>query len=283
MPSTPQPTGSRFLEASNNPDDADILIVGFPFDGTTSFRPGTRFGPNALREASWVLENYSPYLDRSLDGVKYADVGNLELPVTGSERVSQQINQYCSVQVNAGKKLAGIGGEHSVSYGLIKACFDKYPDLQVVHFDAHADLRDDYEGERWSHACIMQRVLDFLPTDQLTQYGIRSGTKAEFAWMREQRTLMESHDDLIARLRSLVGPVFITFDLDFYDPAYFPGTGTPEPAGGTPHEVFSIFSEIKNDIQLVGCDVLELAPAYDPAGISAVLAAKTLREMLLLF
>lgn len=283
MSTIPQPAGLRFLEASSDPKSADILIVGFPFDGTASFKPGARLGPNALREASWVLENYSPYLDRTLEDLNYADVGDLDLPVTGSERVSQMIYQYCTEQVQAGKKLAGIGGEHSVSYGLIKACFDKYPDLQVVHFDAHADLRKDYEGERWSHACIIQRVLDFLPPAQLTQFGIRSGTAEEFAWMRYQHTLMETRDDLIARLRSLVGPVFITFDLDFYDPAFFPGTGTPEPAGGRPHEIFSIFSEIKNDINLVGCDVLELAPQYDPAGISAVLAAKTLRELLLLF
>ncbi|MCF7902740.1 MAG: agmatinase [Candidatus Marinimicrobia bacterium] len=283
MSTIPQPAGLRFLEASAEPASAEILIVGFPFDGTASFKPGARFGPNALRQASWVLENYSPYLDRTLEDLKYADVGDLDLPVTGSERVSQMIYQYCTKQVQAGKKLAAIGGEHSVSYGLINACFDKYPDLHVVHFDAHADLREDYEGERWSHACIIQRVLDFLPTDQLTQYGIRSGTRDEFTWMRQKGTLMEEREEFISRVRKISGQVFITFDLDYYDPAFFPGTGTPEPAGGSPHEIFSIFSEIKNDINLVGCDVLELAPQYDPAGISAVLAAKTLREMLLLF
>ncbi|PJA51713.1 MAG: agmatinase [Candidatus Marinimicrobia bacterium CG_4_9_14_3_um_filter_48_9] len=278
-----QPSTLRFLWADTPAAEADIIIVGFPFDGTTSYRAGTRFGPNALREGSWTLEVYSPHLDRSLTGMKIADVGDLPLPPTGSERVTQMIYEYCSTQMNAGKKLAGIGGEHSVSYGLIKACFDKYPDLQVFHFDAHADLREDWMGERWSHASIIKRVLDFLPPNRLTQYGIRSGTQDEFTWMRANNTLVENRDELIHRMKNANAPIFITFDLDFYDPAYFPGTGTPEPGGGSPHEIFSIFNEIKNDINLVGFDALELAPQFDSSNVSGVLAAKTLRELLLLF
>lgn len=278
-----KPTTLRFMGADTAPADADIIIVGFPFDGTTSYRAGTRFGPNALREGSWTLELYSPHLDRTMNGMKIADVGDHPLPPTGSEQVSQMIYEYCSTEVKAGKKLVGIGGEHSVSYGLIKACFDKYPNLHVFHFDAHADLREEWMGEHWSHASIIKRVLDFLPPQQLTQYGIRSGTRDEFAWMRANNTLVGNRDELIRRIKNANAPIFITFDLDFYDPAYFPGTGTPEPAGGSPHEIFSIFNDIKNDINLVGFDLLELAPQYDPANISGILGAKTLREMLLLF
>jgi agmatinase len=263
-------------------EEADWVIVGIPYDGTCSYRPGTRFGPNAIREASWGLENYSPVLNRELDHIRYADAGDLEFPFGNRDEVLSRIRQAAQQVVQAGKHWIGLGGEHLVTLPVIEAYLEKYPDLAVIQFDAHADLRDDYLGEKLSHATVMRRVVDLIGAERFAQIGIRSGPKSEFDWMTTNGTLMRQPEQLTARLTQWQNrPVFITVDLDVLDPSILPGTGTPEPGGLSFAELQSWFTLLK-DINLVGFDAVELSPPYDASGVSNVAAAKVVRECLLL-
>ena len=262
--------------------EADWVMVGMPYDGTTSNRPGARFGPAAIREASWGLEIYSPKLDASLDQLTYFDAGDLELPMGNRDACLAQIRQTASEVLRADKKWVGIGGEHLVTLPVIEAYLEKYPDLAVIQFDAHADLRDDYLGEKLSHATVMRRVADLIGPERLFQIGIRSGPQEEFAWMREHGTLLRGLVELI-RVNKLLGdtPVFITVDLDVLDPSVLPGTGTPEPDGMSFGELTDWLARLRY-LNIVGCDAVELAPHYDTSGVSSAVAAKVLRELLLL-
>lgn len=261
---------------------ADWVLVGLPYDGTTSFRPGTRFGPPAIRDASWGLETYSPLQHAELSGVSYFDAGELEFPQGNRDEILSIIRENARDVLAADKRWLGLGGEHLVTYPVIQAYVEKYPDLAVLHFDAHADLRDDYLGEKLSHATVLRRVTDLIGPERLVQIGIRSGPKEEFAWMREHGTLLERKEDIARGLQRLQGrPVFLTIDLDVLDPSILCGTGTPEPGGMS----FSTFIEwllAFQGLNFVGADVVELSPHYDASGVSNVVAAKVVREVMLL-
>jgi agmatinase len=262
--------------------EADWVLVGLPYDGTCSYRPGTRFGPEAIRAASWGLETYSPISDATLDAVSYFDAGELEFPLGNREAILSIIRDNARDVLAANKRWLGLGGEHLVTYPVIEAYVEKYPDLAVLHFDAHADLRDDYLGEKLSHATVLRRVTELVGPDSLIQIGIRSGPKEEFDWMRQQGTLLKSRDDLPRAMQRLRGrPVFLTIDLDVLDPSIMSGTGTPEPGGLTFRELTDWLLEFR-DLRYVGADVVELSPHYDPSGVSNVVAAKVVREVLLL-
>ncbi len=272
----------HFMGAQPNLDDAEWILVGMPYDGTCSYRPGTRFGPRAIREASWGVEMYSPVMDRELDHMNYADGGDLEFPFGNRLQVLHLIRQAARDVLNHGKGWIGMGGEHLVTLPVVEAYLEKYPDLAVVQFDAHADLRDDYLGEQLSHATVMRRIVDLIGPDRFAQIGIRSGTKEEFDWMRETGTLMRSHDHFQQRLAQWGNrPIFLTIDLDVLDPSIFPGTGTPEPGGLTFAEVQAWLVLMKR-CNIVGLDAVELSPSYDASGVSNVVAAKLLREAMLL-
>lgn len=263
-------------------EDAEWVMVGIPYDGTCSYRPGTRFAPNAIREASWGLEMYSPFLERTLDQIRYADWGDLELPFGNRDEVLARIGQAIRDVLAQDKKWIGLGGEHLVTYPVIEAYLEKYPDLCVIQFDAHTDLRDDYLGEKLSHATVMRRVVDHIGPERFLQIGIRSGPKDEFDWMHANGTLMKSDAQLQSRLKQWQGkPVFLTIDLDVLDPSILPGTGTPEPGGLTFLEFQQWIARLTS-IRLMGLDVVELSPPYDTSGVSNVVAAKALREALLL-
>lgn len=278
FPQQPQ----HFMGADASFEAAQWVLIGIPYDGTCSYRPGTRFAPSAMREASWGLETYSPQLDRDLDAVSLADLGDLELPLGNRERVLEAIRQAAREVLSHDKHWAGMGGEHLVTLPVIEAYLERYPDLAVVHFDAHADLRDDYMGERYSHATVLRRVVDLIGPERLAQIGIRSGPKSEFDWMNTHHTLMRSREQLTTRLQSWGGrPVFLTVDLDVLDPSVLPGTGTPEP-GGMLFTDFQEWLSCLTGLNLVGLDVVELSPPYDASGVSNVVAAKVLRECLLL-
>lgn len=260
-------------------------IVGFCFDGTVSYRPGARFGPDALRDASFNLETYSPYLNKDLEDYDIVDCGNL--PIYPSKW--KLTNDYFHAATKDLKlkedriKFLVTGGEHSVSYGPMRLCLDQYEDLVLIHLDAHADLRDGYLEEKFSHASIMRRIWDHMDANnELIQYGIRSGAKFEFEFMKEHGTLETSLESFCGRLREIDGarPVYLTLDLDFFDPAFFPGTGTPE-AGGESFHSFVKIMKILNEKNLVGADVVELAPMLDASGNSAAFASKVVREVLL--
>jgi agmatinase len=274
-----------FMGAQASVETADWVIVGLPYDGTCSYRPGTRFGPNAIREASWGTEVYSPILDKTLDDIRYFDAGDLELPFGNRDEVLHRIKAACRSVLNQQKKWIGLGGEHLVTISAIEAYLEKYPDLCVLQFDAHADLRQEYLGERYSHATVMRRVVDLIGSDRVAQIGIRSGTQEEWQWMRQHHTLMTTAEALKERLLTWAGrPLFITFDLDAFDPSILPGTGTPEPGGLSYKDFVEWVVILQHSLQspIVGMDFLELSPDYDPSKVSNIVAAKAIREILLL-
>ncbi|RDW20307.1 agmatinase [Oceanobacillus arenosus] len=264
-------------------DEANLVLFGAPFDGTTSFRPGTRFAMQAIRQDSYGLESYSPYLDMDLEEVAIFDGGDLELPLGNTVRAIEQIHEYCEEVLANDKKFLMVGGEHLVSLPSIKAAYEKYPNLHVIHIDAHTDLREDYLGESLSHASVIRRCHDFLGDGRIYQFGIRSGLKEEFEWAKEH-TYMErfSIDTLKEKVSDLKDvPVYITIDLDVLDPGIFPGTGTPEPGGITYRELLHAIEEFQGLDHIVSADIVELSPSYDVSGASTAIACKTVREMLL--
>ena len=267
-----------------------LHIVGFEFDGTACFRKGTVNGPNAARLISDGIETYSPYLDLDTEALpEYYDIGNLQARnAEGEQDWQRATDQYLSIfdmdLAKTGVRTLLIGGEHSVSYAPIRRYLECYPDLVLIHLDAHADLRDGYLGYHHSHASIIRRSLDhFGAGHSLIQYGIRSGTKEEYLWMRKNNTICSSRADFLERVRNIPTdrPIYLTLDLDYFDPSFLPGTGTPEAGGEDFHSFISLMKLLKEK-NFVGADVVELSPEIDPTGNSDVFAAKVLREIILL-
>lgn len=273
-----------FMGCDAEYQEARIVLFGAPYDSTTSFRPGTRFAGQAIRNDSYGLETYSPYQDRDLSEGKIADLGDLELAIGSSERVLAQIEETAEEILRDGKLPFMIGGEHLVTLGSLRAAVKRYPDLHIVHFDAHTDLREDYLGVKLSHACVIRRCWELLGDGRIHQFGIRSGEKQEFEWARSGHTDFHpfSLDGLEETIRSLKGEkVYFTLDLDVMDPSVFPGTGTPEPGGISFLELMRGATRVCRELDLVGCDVNELCPPCDPTGASTAIACKIIREMLL--
>lgn len=268
-------------------EDARAVLFGVPMDFTVSFRPGSRLGPTRIREVSDVLEEYSLDLDRSLDELTFADLGDLDLPLGNPTASLERAKRVCQGILADGKMPIALGGEHLISLPLIEAVHERYPDLVVVQFDAHADLRDNYLGEKMSHATVMRRVVELFPDDErrLYQFGIRSATREEVEFAREHTYFrpFEVWEAFLELLPSLKGrPIYVTLDIDVFDPAYAPGTGTPEPGGVEPQQLFQAIKAL-GGCRIVGCDLVEVAPVQDPTERTAVLAAKLIREMLLSF
>ena len=260
-------------------------IIGFCFDGTTSFRPGARFGPDGTRDGSFGIETYSPYQDRELEDYAVYDCQNLPIYPSQWEKMNRAFyNLTKDLDLKKDKiKFLTLGGEHSISYGPIRLCLDNYEDLFVLHLDAHTDLRDGYLDEKYSHASIIRRVWDHMDEKNgLLQYGIRSGLKEEFEFMKKHKTQAKSLSECVERLEALPKdrPVYLTLDLDFFDPAFLPGTGTPE-AGGEDFHGFMKIIKVLKEKNFVGADIVELAPRLDPTGNSEAFAAKVTREVLL--
>ncbi|MDA7433197.1 agmatinase [Synechococcus sp. AH-601-N10] len=273
--------GAIFMGARRNPEGCRVALFGVPYDGTTSFRPGTRFGPAAIREVSTGLETYCPQLDQDLEDLAYADIGAVEIPYGDPEPVVDAVRDATSTVLAAGMKPLMLGGEHSISSGAVAAVAKQHPDLVLVQLDAHADLRHEWLGARHSHACAMRRCLEVLPSQELMQIAIRSGTSDEFKELRHSERLI-SVQDIPNRMSTLRGrPIYLTVDLDWFDPAVMPGTGTPEPGGFIWNDFAAVINELRHH-RLMGADVVELAPQLDPSGISSVLAAKVTRSLLLL-
>lgn len=273
---------STFLGCDNEYTESKIVVFGAPFDSTTSFRPGTRFASSAMRLESYGLETYSPYQDKTLDDVAVFDGGDLELCFGSSETALGQIEDFTSQILSDGKIPCMIGGEHLVSLGAVRAVFEKYPELNIIHFDAHSDLRDEYLGEKLSHACVMRRIWEMTGDGSIYQFGIRSGDKSEFDWGKSHViTQTFNFDNLERVVRALHGkPVYFSLDLDVLDPSVFPGTGTPEPGGATFNELLGAVLKLKG-LNIVGFDINELSPHYDASGVSTAVACKILRELLL--
>lgn len=272
-----------FIGCDNEYDESQIVIFGAPFDGTTSYRPGTRFAAAAMRNESTGIETYSPYQDRDLEDYNIFDGGDLEFVFGNPAKNIAIIKEYVSELLKDNKIPAMIGGEHLVTLGAVQAVAEKYNDLHIIHFDAHADLRDDYLGEKLSHATVLHRVWDIVGDNKIFQFGIRSGEKEEFEFAKNHTYMnkfdMKTLDEVIAKLKNK--PVYITIDLDVLDSSVFPGTGTPEAGGITFKELINAIMLFQNLENIVAFDINELSPMLDASGASTACACKVLREMLL--
>lgn len=274
----------NFIGCESSYQDAKIVLFGAPFDSTTSFRPGARFGPAAMRHESFGLETYSPYQDKDLEDLAVFDSGDLELCFGSSEMALADIEARAREIVSDGKFPLLLGGEHLVTLGAVRAVLEKYPELHIVHFDAHADLRDDYLGAQLSHACVLRRCHDLIGDRRIHQFCIRSGERAEFCFAAQHTDMHPFSFDGLAELTEQLTrtqvPVYLTIDLDCLDPSAFPGTGTPE-AGGV--SFLQLLNAIRTITQanIVAADVNELAPMLDTSGVSTATACKVLRELLL--
>ena len=264
--------------------DARLVLFGAPFDSTTSFRPGARFGSSAMRHESFGLETWSPYQEKDLCDAGVFDSGDLELCFGSAEKALADIETRAAEIFKAGKTPVLLGGEHLVTLGAVRAAAKKYPDLHIIHFDAHADLRDDYLGAKLSHACVLRRCHDILGDQRIHQFCIRSGERGEFAFARAHTDMHPFGFDglaaLTARLSEAGTPVYLTIDLDCLDPSAFPGTGTPE-AGGVSFTDLLTAIQTACSTRIVAADLNELAPMLDISGISTATACKVLRELLL--
>ncbi|MDW7675848.1 MAG: agmatinase [Bacillota bacterium] len=274
-----------FIGATDSYEDAKIAIVGFPMDFTVSFRPGTRMGPKQIRAVSEGIEEYSFYQDKDLADYSYVDLGDVSLPfgnVTGSlERIKKVISQILA----DGKLPISLGGEHLVTYPVLESFKEKYGEIAVIQFDAHADLRTDYLGEQQSHATVMNKACQLFGGDNVYQLGIRSGTKEEFEFAQENTNLyfeqvLEPLNEIIEKIGNK--PVYITVDIDVVDPAFAPGTGTPEAGGCTSRELLHAIIKLRQ-LNVVGFDIVEVSPMMDVGDCTSLLAAKLMREAILAF
>ncbi|NOZ13498.1 MAG: agmatinase [Acidobacteria bacterium] len=268
----------RFMGSRKEIEGSRIILRGYPYDGTASYKPGSRFGPMEIRTHSEGIESYSPRFDVDIEEIPFTDTGDLSLPFGAKKRVLHEIEADADGFFDAGVILFGIGGEHLVSYSLIHSAFRKYPDLRVFQFDAHMDLRNDYLGERFSHATVMRRILDFLPEEHFHQFHIRSGTREEWRFSRENGFMKDSLTAVLEGIAADI-PLYVTIDMDVLDPAVFPGTGTPEPGGLSFDELISELAFFRGK-RVVAADFVELAPHIDISGISTITAAKLIREMI---
>ena len=278
------PNIETFIGCESSFEEASIVLYGAPFDSTTSFRPGARFGPAAMRHESFGLETYSPYQDRDLMDISVFDSGDLELCFGSSEMALSDIQKRAEEILEADKFPLLLGGEHLVTLAAVRAVAAKYPDLHIIHFDAHADLRDDYLGARLSHACVLRRCHDLLGDGRIHQFCIRSGEREEFRFAAQHTDFhplsFDGLEETVRELKEKNVPIYFTIDLDCLDPAAFPGTGTPEAGGVTFLELLEAIRMVAQ-ANVVGADVNELAPMLDASGVSTATACKVLRELLL--
>ena len=274
----------EFIGCDSDFKEADTVIFGAPFEGTVSYRSGTRMAPNAIRSSSYGFETYSPYLDQDLTECRIHDAGDLDLPLGNTPKIMNLIEETAAQIATSGKKMLMTGGEHLITFPAVKALHQVYPDLCVIHFDAHTDLRDTFFGEHLSHATVIRRVWDILGDHRIWQFGIRSGSREEFSWSAAGHTTMEKFSvNRVAEAVQAIGnrPVYLTVDLDVLDPSVLPGTGTPEPGGVSFKELHNALLLLK-DLNIVGADAVELSPPYDHSDASTVVAYKIVREILLM-
>ncbi len=272
-----------FMGCDKEFKQAQTILYGAPFDSTTSYRPGTRFGSGAIRRESYGIETYSPYQDGDLEDTHVMDLGDLELCFGDTNKALDEITSCAQQILKEGKRPFLLGGEHLVTLGAVRAVARNYPDIRIIHFDAHADLREEYLGVSLSHACVLRRCHDLVGDGKIFQFGIRSGDREEFRWAKDHVKMQKfSFDGLEEVLKEIKGkPVYFTVDLDVLDPSAFPGTGTPEPGGVSFEELRKAVTLVCKEAEIVGCDVNELSPHYDESGISTAAACKIVREMLI--
>jgi len=276
---------AKFMASSKSYGNSPKVIIGLPMDATTSFRPGTRLAPYRVREVSESIEEYSVYQDKSLEDISFYDAGDVVIPFGNVDESLQRIETVCRGLVEDDKKVFAIGGEHLVSLPLIKAYHQRYPDLVVVQLDAHADLRTDYLGETLSHATVMRHVVQELGDKRLYQLGIRSATRDELKFASARTYLyLDRFLDVLDEVVGKIGdrPVYLSLDIDVLDPAFAPGTGTPEAGGVSSRELLKALHQL-SELTVVGFDMVEISPPYEKGDNTSILGAKILREALLAY
>jgi agmatinase len=293
----------RFLESLSADDpraaDARAAILGVPYDGAVTYRGGASKGPEGLRRASESIENYCPKLDRSIDEFLYVDFGDLRCEVPAAGEVpgatpGERLVRSLRMQLDAlpDLPLVAIGGDHLVAHPFLARAVERHPNLQIIHIDAHMDLRPDWDGEPFNHSTVLGRIVDQMgPQHRLHQWGIRSGERREYALARADDRIELLHQDRqpmldrIAELMAMDLPIYVTIDVDGIDPADMPGTGTPEPDGlpfGWVEAALDLLATATTSGPgLIGADLVELAPDLDPTGRSQVAAARLIRTLLL--
>ncbi len=274
-----------FISAVEEAEHPDLIIAGVPFDGTVSWRPGSRFAPNSIRRYSYALETYSPYQGQDMEDHVVMDIGNCPDIIIGDTMKTLQgieiwvediIKSYNDVP------LLFMGGEHLISFPIIKRLYKEYDDMIVIHMDAHLDLRKTYEGNKFSHATVMHHVKNLIGKDSLIQMGMRSGTREEFEEVEKDKTyydFIEEKEDIIERIDGR--PIYISLDLDVLDPSVMSGVGTPEPGGWDFNDLLHTLLMFESEY-IVGMDVVEHAPFVDNTGVSSIVAAKIIREAICL-
>jgi agmatinase len=272
-----------FLCCDNEFEEAKTVLFGAPFDSTTSYRPGSRFGSSAIRRESYGIESYSPYQDKDLEDCPVFDSGDIELPLGDASLSLQQIEERAGAILDAGKRPFLLGGEHLVTLGAFRAVYERCPEVRILHFDAHADLRDDYLGVKLSHACVLRRCWELTGDGKIFQFGIRSGDREEWRWGKDHVSThkfdLEGLEETLDQLGDV--PLYFTLDLDVLDPSVFPGTGTPEPGGVSFDALRKAVTLVCQKANVIACDVNELSPPCDQSGVSTMVACKIVREMLL--
>ena len=261
---------NTLFETEYSYDEAKIIIFGAPFDSTTSYRPGTRFASRTMRSESYGLEYYSPAQDFELTDVPFFDAGDLNLSFGDTKQTLNIIENYVAEVMVDDKFPLMIGGEHLLTLAPVSVAFRKHSDLALIHFDAHADLRDEYLGVKLSHASVVRRIYDLLGDGSV--------------FFAKQHTYLNLFDfnGLEEVIKKLQGRhVYFTLDLDVLDPSVFPGTGTPEAGGVSFLELMKAAFMVFDGCDVVGFDMMELSPPYDPSGISTATALKLLREFLI--
>ena len=258
--------------------DAKVVMMGMPYDGTVTNRPGTRFAPQQIRLESIGIETYSPIFDKDLEDCKFYDAGDLELPFGNAQKALDTIKENTLEIYDSGRKILGIGGEHLVTLAEIQAINEYIENLAVIQFDAHTDLREEYLGENLTHSGVMKQIAKIIGFENIAQIGIRSGEKEEFNLMKTHSTLKFNHKDLD---KFKDKNIFITIDLAVLDPGIMSGVGTPEAGGLSYTELINWLKYLKS-FNIIGIDVVELAPDIDITKNSTATACKLIRECLML-
>jgi len=258
-------------------NDADIIIIGLPLDRTSSFIPGSRFGPQFIRQCSENIEEYSPYQDKRLSDLKICDLGDLHFE---TNNWLLEIEQAVKKIFDDKKIPILLGGEHTITLPIIKALKRHYPHPSVVQFDAHCDLRDEYLGEKVCHATVIRRVSDLLGIENIYQFGIRSGTEKEFQFNKNLYKF-NSYQSLKSVIGKISAPIYLTIDLDVLDPAVLPATSTPAPGGISYQELLNSLLLFK-DKKIISVDIVEYNPLAASPYSSGCVAAEILREVILL-
>ncbi len=278
-------------------DRCDVAIVGIPFDGGTTFRPGARFGPAAIRAGSRLMRGYHPGLDvQPFAAQQVADAGDIACTPFDIAEAITQIEAGARVLLDDSRHVIALGGDHTIALPLLRAVHARHGPLALIHFDAHLDTWDTYFGAAYTHGTPFRRAHEegLLASDRCAHVGIRGPLFARqdlvddaafgFTIVGAFDYLERSVASIAEELRTRVGdlPVYVSIDVDVMDPAHAPGTGTPEAGGMTSRELLATLRALQG-VDLVAADVVEVAPAYDHAEITSIAAANVVYELLGLF